>query len=252
MRYYTDERSDIEMRKAFTYKGQNAMQKCLGYITEFVYNKIATKRERAIRDMETFCEQAISSGTDWIATNEDLKDFIYFYFNSKFAREDYVTELGEPYSLTKDSEYGKLSSYDLLFKYMNVVDDKIVGSSGSPKDNIRHLQGAVRLIRRALTDSNPALDFLNVFCLLYLNVQDNRNLYRELRDSFVNGYKEFKSRATNYDEFYKNMALFIKTLKDKNAITEEKIPELEEWQQISEIEYQLDWLNNFKNQYIAN
>jgi ATP-dependent DNA helicase RecQ len=48
------------------------------------------------------------------------------------------------------------------------------------------------------------------------------------------------------------MALFIKTLKDKNAITEEKIPELEEWQQISEIEYQLDWLNNFKNQYIAN
>lgn len=252
MRYYTDERSDIEMRKAFTYKGQNAMQKCLGYITEFVYNKIATKRERAIRDMETFCEQAISSGTDWIATNEDLKDFIYFYFNSKFAREDYVTELGEPYSLTKDSEYGKLSSYNLLFKYMNVVDDKIVGSSGSPKDNIRHLQGAVRLIRRALTDSNPALDFLNVFCLLYLNVQDNRNLYRELRDSFVNGYKEFKSRATNYDEFYKNMALFIKTLKDKNAITEEKIPELEEWQQISEIEYQLDWLNNFKNQYIAN
>ena len=223
MRYYTDERSDIEMRKAFTYKGQNAMQKCLGYITEFVYNKIATKRERAIRDMETFCEQAISSGTDWIATNEDLKDFIYFYFNSKFAREDYVTELGEPYSLTKDSEYGKLSSYDLLFKYMNVVDDKIVGSSGSPKDNIRHLQGAVRLIRRALTDSNPALDFLNVFCLLYLNVQDNRNLYRELRDSFVNGYKEFKSRATNYDEFYKNMALFIKTLKDKNAIPEDKI-----------------------------
>ena len=233
MRYYTDERSDIEMRKAFTYKGQNAMQKCLGYITEFVYNKIATKRERAIRDMETFCEQAISSGTDWI-------------------REDYVTELGEPYSLTKDSEYGKLSSYDLLFRYMNVVDDKIVGSSGSPKDNIRHLQGAVRLIRRALTDSNPTLDFLNVFCLLYLDVQDNRNLYRELRDSFVNGYKEFKSRATNYDEFYKNMALFIKTLKDKNAITEEKIPELEEWQQISEIEYQLDWLNNFKNQYIAN
>ena len=252
MRYYTDERSDIEMRKAFTYKGQNAMQKCLGYITEFVYNKIATKRERAIRDMETFCEQAISSGTDWIATNEDLKDFIYFYFNSKFAREDYVTEMGEPYSLTKDSNHGKHSSYDLLFKYMNVVDDKIVGSSGSPKDNIRHLQGAVRLIRRALTDSNPALDFLNVFCLLYLNVQDNRNLYRELRDSFVNGYKEFKSRATNYDEFYKNMALFIKTLKEKNAITEDKIPELEEWQQISEIEYQLDWLNNFKNQYIAN
>ena len=252
MRYYTDERSDIEMRKAFTYKGQNAMQKCLGYITEFVYNKIAVKRERAIRDMETFCEQAISSGTDWIATNEDLKDFIYFYFNSKFARDNYVTESGEPYSLTKESDYGKQSSYKLLFKFMNVVDDNVIGSSGSPKDNIRHLQGAVRLIRRALTDSNPALDFLNVFCLLYINVRDNENLYHELRDSFIHGYKEFKSRTTDYNEFYKNMELFIKTLMDKNAITEEQIPELKEWQQISEIEYQLDWLKEFKNQYIAN
>ena len=252
MRYYTDERSDIEMRKAFNYKGQNALQKCLGYITEFVYGKIATKRERAIRDMETFCEQAISSGTDWIAINEDLKDFIYFYFNSKFAREDYTTELGEPYSLTSDSEYGKLSSYNLLFKYMNVVDDNVVGASGSPKDNIRHLQGAVRLIRRALTDSNPALDFLNVFCLLYLNVQDNKNLRRELRDSFMNGYKEFRSRTKNYDDFFENMVLFIQKLKEKNAITEKDIPKLKEWQQVSEIEYQLDWLKDFKKKYIIN
>lgn len=42
---------------------------------------------------------------------------------------------------------------------MDVVDDNVVGSSGSPKDNIKHLQGAIRLIRRSLTDSNPALDF---------------------------------------------------------------------------------------------
>ena len=183
-------------------------------------------------------------------TNEDLKDFIYYYFNSKFAREDYTTESGEPYSLTTDSDRGKRSSYDLLFKYMNVVDDHVVGSSGSPKDNIRHLQGAVRLIRRALTDSNPTLDFLNVFCLLYLNVQKNTNLHRELQESFMNGYKEFKARATDYDEFYEKMELFIKTLKDKNAITEKKLPELEEWQQRCEIESQLGWLKDFRNQYL--
>lgn len=250
MRYYTDERSEIEMRKASGYKGENAMQKCLGYVTEFVYKNIAAKRERAIRDMESFCELAASSEKDWIETNEDLKDFIYYYFNSKFAREDYTTESGEPYSLTTDSDRGKRSSYDLLFKYMNVVDDHVVGSSGSPKDNIRHLQGAVRLIRRALTDSNPTLDFLNVFCLLYLNVQKNTNLHRELQESFMNGYKEFKARATDYDEFYEKMELFIKTLKDKNAITEKKLPELEEWQQRCEIESQLGWLKDFRNQYL--
>ena len=250
MRYYTEERADLEMRNAFTYKGQNAMQKCLGYITEFVYNKIATKRERAIRDIESFCEQAVNSSDYWLETNEELKDFIYYYFNSKFAREDYITEDGVPYSLTSDTDHGKISSFDILFKYMNVVDDDVVGSSGSPKDNIKHLQGAVRLIRRSLTDSNPTLNFLNVYCLLYLNTQDNNNLRRELRESFVNGYKEFRTRSTNLDDFYSNMSLFIQTLKDKNAITDERLSQLNEWQQISEIELQLDWLDKFKSGYI--
>lgn len=250
MRYYTEERADLEMRNAFSYKGQNAMQKCLGYITEFVYNKIATKRERAIRDIETFCEQAVNSSDDWLETNEELKDFIYYYFNSKFAREDYITEDGVPYSLTSDTDHGKISSYDILFKYMKVVDDDVVGSSGSPKDNIKHLQGAVRLIRRSLTDSNPTLDFLNVYCLLYLNVQDTNNLRRELRNSFVNGYKEFRHRSKDLDEFYRMMELFIQTLKDKNAITDERLDQLEEWQQISEIEFHLDWLDKFKTRYI--
>lgn len=250
MRYYTEERADTEMHNAYDYRGDNAMQKCLGYITEFVYNKIATKRERAIRDIESFCEQAINSQSDWLETNEDLKDFIYYYFNSKFAREDYVTESGLPYSLTVDTKHGKKSSYEILFKYMSVVDDDVVGSSGSPKDNIKHLQGAIRLIRRSLTDSNPALDFLNVYCLLYLNIQDNDNLKRELRDSFVNGYKEFKLRSTDYDDFYQKMELFIQTLKDKNALTEDGQIQMEEWQQVSEAEFQLDWLKKFKKQYI--
>ncbi|MBR1726735.1 MAG: ATP-dependent DNA helicase RecQ, partial [Muribaculaceae bacterium] len=143
-----------------------------------------------------------------------------------------------------------ISSFDILFKYMNVVDDDVVGSSGSPKDNIKHLQGAVRLIRRSLTDSNPTLNFLNVYCLLYLNTQDNNNLRRELRESFVNGYKEFRTRSTNLDDFYSNMSLFIQTLKDKNAITDERLSQLNEWQQISEIELQLDWLDKFKSGYI--
>ena len=250
MRYYTEERADLEMRNAYSYRGNNAMQKCLGYITEFVYNKIATKRERAIRDIQTFCEQAVNSRTDWLETNEDLKDFIYYYFNSKFAREDYVTESGIPYSLTTDTEHGKKSSYEILFKCLTVIDDEVVGASGSPKDNIKHLQGAIRLIRKSLTDSNPTLDFLNVYCLLYLNIQDNDNLKRELRDSFVNGYKEFKMRSTNYDDFYNKMELFIKTLKERNSLTEENLTQIEEWQQVSEIEFQLDWLNKFKQHYI--
>lgn len=186
-----------------------------------------------------------------LKTNEDLKDFIYFYFNSKFAREDYVTDGGIPYSLTKDTDYGKISSYDILFKYMNVVDDAIIGNSGSPKDNIKHLQGAVRLIRRSLTDSNPTLDLLNVFCLLYQNVKANDSLYQELRDSYIAGYKEFKIRSRNYKTFYEKMALFEQTLIEKDAIGENERIALEEWQQIGEAEFQLRWLDKFKEQYVT-
>ncbi len=254
LRYYTDERAIIEMKNAYGYRGDNAMQRCLGYITEFVYNKIAIKRERAIRDIETFCELAINSNQDWKETNEELKDFIYFYFNSKFAREDYITDNGVPYSLTKDTEHGRLSSYDVLFKYMNVVDDDVVGATGSPRDNVQHLQGAVRLIRRAQTDSNPTLDLLNVFCLLYLGVWDNannENLRRELHSSFINGYKEFKGRTEDYNDFYNKMDLFIQKLKEKGAISEQNMPSLQEWQLTAEIDSHAEWLLELEQKYTS-
>lgn len=120
---------------------------------------------------------------------------------------------------------------------MDVVDDNVVGSSGSPKDNIKHLQGAIRLIRRSLTDSNPALDFLNVYCLLYLNTTDTKNLRHEMRDSFINGYKEFKARSEDYDDFYQKMTLFIQLMQEKNILSETRLSELNEWQQISEINF---------------
>lgn len=249
MRYYVEERAEVEVEKAKECKGDNAIQKCLGYITGFVYNNIAKKRERAIRDIETFCNQAVNSSKDWLETNEDLKDFIYFYFNSKFARDDYMTEAGVPYSLTSDTEHGKKSSYEILFKYMNVGDDDVVGGSGSPKDNIKHLQGAVRLIRRSLTDSNPALDFLNVFCLLYLYDKESENTRNELRNSYIDGYNEFRSRSKDLNEFYDNMELFSKKLVEKNAATPDQLAELDEWQQQVEAEIQLEWLSNFKEQY---
>ncbi len=253
MRYYTEERAEIEMQKAYSYNGNNAMQKCLGYLTQFVYNKIATKRKRAIQDIENFCYDAVSQpADDWLETNEHLKDYIYYYFNSKYAREGYMTENGVPYSLTDDTEEGKKSSYEILFKYLNVVDDDVVGSSGSPKDNILHLQGAVRLIRRALTDTNPALDLLNAYCLFYLGVENNDNLQHELCRSFINGYKEFKERTKDKDEFYEKMEDYKNTLREKNAIDNDDIAHINRWELQAEIEIQSDWAVNFNERYSMN
>lgn len=261
MRYYAEERADAEVARARVRKGQNAIHRCLGYVTDFVYSKIATKRRRAIADMELFCSQAVSSGKDWLETNEDLKDFIYFYFNSKFARSDFKTESGEPFSLTADSDFGKVSSFDLLFKFMRVADDDVVGASGSPKDNVKHLQGAVRLVRRSLTDSNPALDLLNVFCLLYLGQSSGSDggqgggqggagsLSTELVESFRGGYAEFRARCADFDSFAFGVGRFLALLGEKNAASPADIEALDILRQTCEAEAQLAWIADFRERY---
>ena len=202
MRYYSEDRAEEEIQKVPNYKGDNEIHKCLGYLTEFIYDKIAVKRKRAIDDIRQFCIQGLDENKDWKEVNEDLKDFIYYYFNSKYAKDDYVTDNGKDFSLTKDTDLGKQSNADIVFKYLRVIDDELVGAGGTPKDNIKHLQGAVRLIRRSLTDTNPALDLLNAFCLFYLGTNNNITLENELIESYSNGLFGFKERENNIADFW--------------------------------------------------
>lgn len=248
-RYYTKERAELEIVKVPNYKGNNEVQKCLGYLTEFIYDKIAVKRKQAIDDMRAFCMTGLNG--DWLAANEELKDFIYYYFNSKYARKGYKTEETDiPFSLTDDTDGGKICSYDILFKYLRVTDEDVIGTS-SPKDNIKHLQGAVRLIRRSLTDSNPALDLLNVFCLLYLKVGKNKNLQQELKDSYINGYTEFYYRTSNKNEFYQKMTEYKDALvrDGRKAATKAEIKQLLEWDLECEVMIHSKWLTMFTKNY---
>jgi ATP-dependent DNA helicase RecQ len=251
MRYYTEERAELEMRRAYDYRGQNEIQKCLGYLTEFVYEKIATKRKQAIDDMERFCNDAIHNANNWLEVNEDLKDFIFFYFNSKYAREGYIVDInGEPtpYSLTDDTQRGAKSSFDILFKYMRVIDDELV-NEGTPKDNVMHLQGAVRLIRRALTEPNPALDLLNVFCIKFLK-SNTKNALAELERSYKEGYYEFSKRTASKQDFLSKMKEYKDTLLAKKVVTKADIRQIEGWDLLCEISLQKDWLEDFKTKFI--
>ena len=209
-KYYSVERAAAEAKRARTFKGGNEIQKCLGFLSDFVYGKIAMKRLRAIQDMEDFCRMA-ANGTDWLEANENLKDYLYYYFNSKYARESYTAPDGQDYSLTTDTAHGKVCSFAIVRKYLRIIDDDM-SEEGSPKDNIRHLQGAVRLIRRSLTDANPALDLLNVFCLVYLNVTSDTAQRDDLERSYLDGYTEFLRRSDDPAYFYENMAWFLRQL----------------------------------------
>ena len=248
MRYYSTERAEEEIKKVPEYKGENEIHKCLSYLTEFIYDKIAVKRKRAIDDMRTFCIQGINDTKDWKEVNEDLKDFIYYYFNSKYAQDDYETENGEPFSLTTDSDKGKISSFEILFKYLRVINEDVYGSSGSPKDSVKHLQGAVRLIRRSLTDNNPALAMLNAFCIAYLGTNNNEVLEQELENSYKEGYRDFYSNNTEKEAFYTGIEELTAKLKSSH-IPKKLIKKMNDWTTECELDIHTDWLNNFTEKY---
>lgn len=246
MRYYSEEKAAEEIKKVPSYKGQNEVHRCLGYLTEFIYEKIAIKRKRAIDDMRSFCVQGLDKSKDWKEVNEDLKDHLYFYFNSKYARDDYETEKGEPYSLTTDTDEGKLSSFDLLFKYLKVIDDDVMGASGTPIDNVKHLQGAVRLIRRSLMDVNATLSMLNVFCLFYLGTNNNEVLEKELEESYINGYQSFYKHSNDKQAFYAQIKTFVAFLVEKTGASSEQ---LEKWGLMIELSIHSAWAAGFKKKY---
>jgi ATP-dependent DNA helicase RecQ len=212
---------------------EGVIMACLKHLTSFIYRSIADKRARGILDMEQFCNMAINSGKDWKETNEDLKDFIYYYFNSKYAREGFVTYDSSvrqeiPFSLKDDTNYdihseGEISDFNLVRKYMRVVDPDIVNND-SQKDNIKHLQGAVRLIRRAIAEMNPVLNLLNIFCILFLGQQENEMLEQELYDDYKAVMRLYTSHGTlGLLNEYTNLLLQHKAILPEDKVYIEKM-----------------------------
>lgn len=229
-KYYSTERVESMMAEVKALANtEGVIMACLKHLTSFIYKSIADKRARGILDMEQFCNMAISfPKKDWKKTNEELKDFIYYYFNSKYAREGFVTydsnlQQDVLFSLKDDTNHDvhsedEITSFGLVRKYMRVVDAEIVNND-SQMDNIKHLQGAVRLIRRAIAEMNPVLNLLNVFCILYLGQETNEMLEDELYNDYKAVYKQYmdEGKSALIDEFTQ---LLIKhaALKDKEYI----------------------------------
>ena len=87
---------------------------------------------------------------------------------------------------------------------MRVVDSEIVNND-SQKDNVKHLQGAVRLIRRAAAEMNPVLNLLNIFCILFLGQQENEMLEEEICNDYeaVVEYYSKRGNVSILDEYAK-------------------------------------------------
>lgn len=251
-KYYSTERVESMMAEVRALaKTEGVIMACLKHLTSFIYKSIAEKRARGILDMEQFCNLAISSKQDWKETNEELKDFIFYYFNSKYAREGFVTydsnlQIDVPFSLKDDTNHDdhsekEITSFDIVRKYMRVVDTEIVNHD-SQMDNIKHLQGAVRLIRRAIADMNPVLNLLNVFCILYLGQETNEMLEDELYNNYKAVFIQYMDQGRwDLIEEFTQLLVRHEALKDKEYINKIQLA--------IQLEEHAKEISNFYNKY---
>ena len=135
---------------------------------------------------------------------------------------------------------------------MRVVDPDIVNND-SQKDNIKHLQGAVRLIRRAAVPiviqgipfNNPVLSLLNIFCILFLRQQENEMLEEEL----YNDYKDVMRMYSSQEKFHL-LDEYTQLLIDHRALPPEGRGYIEKIQLAVQLEMHADELKRITQKYI--
>lgn len=175
-KYYSLKESNRMVEELRNHKGDNVLDKCMGYLAEFVYKSLEKKRYRALDDMRLACSDGIKEGSKW------LKEFIKLYFNSKYAREGYQVG-GCDYCInidTKDNE----EDFKIVEKYIKILGED---NSGTPIDNTKHLYGAV-LLRLRDYPYNAALNLLRTYCIAQLGVGNNETLKHEAIKGYIDGF----------------------------------------------------------------
>lgn len=146
------------------------------------------------------CEEWLDKKYSDLSLREDKKHDD----DPKFALDDYVSVNGESYSLTAETDYGKLAPLGLVRKYIQAAAGDVCGKHDDPVRNVKHLQGAVRLIKRSMTNHNPVIDLLNVYCILTLGeYKTNDAVLPLLESSYENAYKVLWDKFENKADFYK-------------------------------------------------
>lgn len=181
-RYYSEIKTRKEIEKIDQTDKACIIRNCINFLTDFIYNEIEKKRRVAIDDMIAACEEGADDN------NLEFKEFVYTYFNSKFARQFFEVD-GINYSLLaeENTDNGKRQSIETVWKFIEAVTGKI---DGSDVDNLKHLRGACLRILRSNPD-NATLNLLKAYALFILGSK-NENLLTEASNSYFKGFTEFR------------------------------------------------------------
>jgi hypothetical protein len=207
-RYYSDQRAGQLLEEAEKVDEPTLFRRYLRHMVNFIYDQVGQKRRLGIEDMESLCRQGLLSDKNVQEKNRILKEFIFLYFNSKYARYGYEID-GTPYSLVEDTGEAKESSWEIVWKYMKAVR---IDPTGSDVDNVKHLRGAALRLLRANPD-NSSLQLLKGFSLLIIAaVTQQRDLIPEAMGSIDQSFLSFKQKEKMSDQSLTEKVDQFKTL----------------------------------------
>ena len=222
-KYVSKNTAENVKKEVYNYRGNSIIQKCLGYLIEFVYNEIAKKRYEAIISMGDACLQGAEKGP------EEFREYLNLYFNSRYYPE-----------LRDKTAYGKEFSFDLVIEYIKTTDGKI--------DNLKHLRGAcIRLLNE--NPDNASFLLLKAYTLFLLEYKNERFL-NEAKEAYQKGFSILKKSAKlTVDMYIKKMnaynTLVISFNKDLKEI-------LSLQTNILLLDHHINWLTNFNNKFMEN
>jgi len=247
-KYYSANRVETELKKVMNYGGDSVLQNCLTFLIEFVYEEIGKKRLRSVDDMILACEYGLKENG-----NEELKEFIFFYFNSKYGRENYSYKSRSDgrevdASLKSDTNRGTEYDFDVVWKYIHAVNED---SSGGHINNAKHLRGATLLMLRDKLD-NGALQLLKAFTLFVLGIGKNEIIKEEAKQSLKFGFMLFKAKykELTFEQLASNIEKYKEAIIENAHNSSEVKSILDSTIEDFYLEFHNDWLKTFNEKYL--
>ncbi|MEK7254167.1 MAG: DEAD/DEAH box helicase [Bacteroidota bacterium] len=225
------------------------VRECLDFLIDFTYREIALKRYRAIGDMLDACEDFFLKEKEGRQGSFAMKEWLFLYFNSKYAKTKYEAKLDSGavlFSLLDDTESGKV---ELPFKrILAYLDLMALDKSGSETDNIKHLRGAATRLLRDQPD-RASLKLLKAFSYFVLG-RASEQLFKEAQEDCIAGFQYFlredQAAIAGSVEKYNKQVLRYAPNQGRQKIEEF----LNNLLNILLLEHHSNWLKQFNHQFL--
>ncbi len=143
------------------------LRNCVDYLVDFTYDRIFIKRKKALDNIE----EAVVLG---LADNEKFRRTVNDYFDSLYVEELFI-----------ETESGKKVDFDILFAFIDKVDDD--------KNLQQQLRGSANRLLEDYPD-NPIFSWLGYYCSVLLKDRINQ----KKQEYFENGFKYYYNEGNGY------------------------------------------------------